>query len=142
MIFPHWSLAPWDEERWLHFHPREFACKGNGELYYWPDFFDRIEAVRQTLGRPIRINSGHRSWRHNLAVGGAPKSEHRRLAVDISLAGHDRLDLLTACKAAGFTGFGYYRTFLHVDLGRPRFWFSGDASRDIWLSEQKDRPDD
>mgnify|MGYP003667875523 CR=1 FL=1 len=30
--------------------------------------------------------------------------------------------------AVGFKGFGYYQTFLHVDLGRPRFW----GQKELW----------
>jgi len=53
-------------------------------------------------------------------VGGAPLSQHLRLAADISLVGHDKRALLLACRRAGFTSFGFYNTFLHIDLGRPR----------------------
>ena len=95
---------------------------------------DRLQAARVAVGRPFRINSAHRCWRHNLAVGGVPGSAHRRLAADISLIGHNRFDVLTACKAVGFTGFGYYQTFLHVDLGRKRFWYGGEYSKRIWLN--------
>jgi len=135
MIYSHWTLMPWEQGRWPDFLPSEFSSPDNGQVYYWPDFFDRLQRARTEINRPVRINSAHRSWRHNLAVGGAPKSQHRKLAVDIALCGHDRFALATACKAAGFTGFGYYQTFLHVDLGRPRFWFGGAVSKRIWAEK-------
>jgi uncharacterized protein YcbK (DUF882 family) len=73
----------------------------------------------------VQILSGHRCPIHNARVGGAPLSRHKiHIAFDINLAGHDLAGLLAACRQAGFTGFGYYQTFLHVDHGRPRRWWS------------------
>jgi len=65
-------------------------------------------------------------------VGGAPFSQHLKLAADISTLGHDRRKLLRACRNAGFTGFGFYNTFLHIDLGRPRNWWSGEKAKQLW----------
>ena len=60
---------------------------------------------------------------HNARVGGAPLSRHKLGdAFDVALAGHDREALRAAARAAGFRGFGHYRTFLHVDLGPRREW--------------------
>lgn len=132
MIYPHWSLAPWDGKRWPNFKPWEFSSPDNGQLYWWPEFFDKVQAVRTALGKPININSAHRSFIYNLQIGGAVRSEHKRLAVDISLHGHNRFDVLAACKAVGFTGFGYYQSFLHADLGRKRFWYGGKYSKKAW----------
>jgi len=70
---------------------------------------------------------------HNARVGGAPLSQHLRLAADISLRGHNRFDLRAACQQAGFTGFGYYTTFLHVDLGRSRHWYGNQNARKLWM---------
>jgi len=58
-------------------------------------------------------------------------SEHKKIAVDISLKGHDRIELRDACIEAGFMGIGYYGTFLHVDMGRHRWWAS-KAGRQLW----------
>ncbi len=118
--------------RWNSFHPTELACRHCGEIYIWPDFLDRLQKARTQINRPFHILSGHRCPLHNAKVGGAPFSQHLKLAVDISLQGHDRFDLLDACRAAGFTGFGFYQTFLHIDLGRPRQWWSTPTVRDLW----------
>ena len=132
VIVPHYSQLRWDAKRWPNFSPQELACRHCGQFYDWPDFMDRLQWVRTRLGRPLHINSAHRCLRHNLAVGGAPLSEHRKLAADLSLRSQNRWELAALCKAAGFTGFGYYQTFLHVDLGRKRFWYSGDLARKAW----------
>lgn len=124
-----WGRSEW---RWPNFEPAEFACRHCGETYHWPEFLDKIQAVRRELGKPIIVLSGHRCSLHNARVGGAPLSEHLKLAVDISIVGHDRARLLQACRNAGFTGFGFYQTFLHIDLGRPRHWWSGEKARHLW----------
>ena len=131
MIVHHWTAAYWDKNRWPNFHPSEFACKLTGEYYHWPEFIDRLQYARTSVGKPFKINSAHRSWEHNLAVGGAPLSQHRRLAADISLRGHDKHELRIVLREAGFKAFGYYNSFIHVDMGRPRFWF-GKGAKQSW----------
>lgn len=121
-----------DEWRWPNFTPVEFACRHCCEMYFWPEFFDKIQAARIDVARPIIILSGHRCRLHNAKVGGAPFSQHLTLAADISIQGHDRHVLLQACERAGFTGFGFYHTFLHIDLGPPRKWWSGEKARQLW----------
>ena len=88
--------------------------------------------ARHEVGRPFQILSAHRCSLHNARIGGAPLSQHLRLAADISLRGHNKQTLLRACRRAGFTGFGFYSTFLHIDLGRPRHWFGGQKAKDLW----------
>ena len=108
------------------------ACRHCGEGYTWPEFMDRLQSARDRVGRPFRIHSAHRCALHNARVGGAPLSQHLRLAVDIGLRGHDRHALHAALRAAGFRGFGFYRTFIHADLGPAREWFGGNHARKLW----------
>lgn len=121
---------PWS---WQNFPRSEVSCPCCGEFFYDPDAMDKIQAARDYLGLPIKINSGHRCAIHNALVGGAPLSQHLKLAFDVSLVGHDRFDALVACQKAGFTGLGYYRSFLHVDTGRKRFWY-GRGAKELWTS--------
>lgn len=112
--------------RWPHFTPEELACKCRrhcqGEYYHDEAFLDALEALRARVG-PLKINSARRCKGHNAAVGGATSSMHmRKIAVDISLAGHDRKELAQAARTVGFRGIGYARTFLHLDLGVRRAW--------------------
>jgi uncharacterized protein YcbK (DUF882 family) len=69
---------------------------------------------------------------HNAYVGGAPFSQHLSLAADISVHNHDKIALYRACERAGFTGFGFYATFLHIDLGRPRHWWFSEKAKQLW----------
>ena len=130
MIYSHWSQVP--EWNWPNFTPKEMACRHCGEYFHDRQFMDRLQAARIAADKPLRINSAHRCWRHNLAVGGAPRSMHKQIAADISLRGHNRHELLATCRGAGFTGFGFYQTFLHVDCGRSRHWFSSSTAKEAW----------
>jgi len=40
--------------------------------------------------------------------------------------------MLIAARAAAFTGFGYYNTFIHLDMGRPRFWYGSEKAKREW----------
>lgn len=131
MIFQHYSEAPWQAERWGNFSPAEVSCPCCGEMYFDPEAFDRVQLVRDDVGIPTALNSAHRCALHNRRVGGAARSMHKEIAFDISLRNQNKQSLLDAARRAGFTGFGYYGTFLHVDLGRPRYWVT-KAGEKTW----------
>ena len=125
--------------RWPHFGVAELACRC-GERFcrteYFHDavFLDALEALRAEVGRPLIVNSGHRCAQWNAAVGGAPRSQHKQIAVDLSLIGHDRFELRDSAVALGFTGIGMARTFLHLDRRpRPTRWFYKGA-RELWVT--------
>lgn len=134
MIVPHWRDAPWDPARWPNFTPRELACRGDGEYFHDPAGFDALQRLRDAMGAPIRVTSGHRSALHNARVGGAPGSAHLRFAADVALDGHDPQRLLAAAQEAGFRSFGFYQTFLHMDRRPARRWFGGEHARRKWTN--------
>lgn len=121
--FAHWSEVPAGIWRWPDFSPREIASRGDGSILIVPAALDRLQWARSELARPMLITSAYRDPVHNARVGGAPLSRHKAGdAFDISLRGHTRAQLLAVCEVAGFTGFGFYSTFLHVDCGPARRW--------------------
>lgn len=122
----------WDSGRWPNFSEAELACRHCGEIEIWPEFLDRLQALRNAVGKPLYILSGHRCAIHNAHIGGAPLSQHLSLAVDVSLYGHNRFLLAAQAKAHSFTGFGYYATFLHLDLGPSRHWYGGQKAKTLW----------
>lgn len=123
MLYSHYSEVPKSAWPCKYFTPKEIACKGDGSLLIDTDALLKLDALRKAIGKPIIITSGYRSLEHNQRVGGSPRSQHMfGKAFDISLARHDRRALLDAAKSVGFTGFGLYSTFLHVDTARPRTW--------------------
>lgn len=126
------NIPLWDDQRWPNFTRAELSCRHCGEHYHAPHFFDALQNLRHDLGRPLHILSAHRCALHNAAVGGAPLSQHLRMAVDISLNGHKRRDIVLAARAAGFRGFGYYFTFLHLDMGRQRHWYGSRKAKGLW----------
>lgn len=133
MLFIHYSHVGPELWRWPDFSPDEpnLYCPCCGEFWLDPHSMDMLQHARNILGKPIRINSGHRCWLHNARVGGAPLSEHKKIAFDINLRGHDRYDVLDCCMAAGFTTFGFYQTFLHTDRRPGRTWF-GNGAKKLW----------
>lgn len=90
----------------------------------------KLQLARNIAGEPFNMNSCYRCAIHNAAVGGAPMSQHKfGRAGDISLVGVNRFSILKACQKAGFTGFGYYQTFLHVDTGAARTWIGAQSEK-------------
>lgn len=120
-LHPSWALVDMAGWRWPHFSPRELSCKCGGrhcrgEYFHNPDFLDGLEALRERAGRPLVITSGRRCDRHNAAVNGAGRSQHKlAVAADVSLMGHDAVELAAGAIAAGFKGIGFGRSFLHLD---------------------------
>ena len=129
------STVSWNTSRWPHFAPAEIACRCCGEIFIWPDALDTLERLRVTMNAPLHIDSGHRCALHNARVGGAPLSLHKKLAFDIALARHDPRALAQGARGAGFTGFGFGQTFLHLDIRAHRaHWFYGTRSKAKWTS--------
>lgn len=134
-FYQHWRNVPASVWRWPDFSPAEIACRGTGRLLVNDDALDRLQALRNVLGRPMIINSAYRSPEHNARVGGASKSQHLQgAAFDISMANHDPEDFIAAARKAGFSGIGTYprSNFVHIDTGPTRSWgepFPKRASR-------------
>ena len=83
------------------------------------ELLERLQELRNTLGRPAIINSGYRNPAHNAAVGGSPTSYHLRgMAADIRVPGISPQALAGAARQAGFRGVITYAKFMHVDV-RP-----------------------
>lgn len=137
--FYHYGLAPWDEGRWPNFTSdmKRLACHHCGEFWYDEDYFDALQHVRDIVGVPVIVNSGHRCAEHNAAVSHqkqATTSQHLRLAFDLSLTRFSKPPhhLLAACITAGFTSIGLARTFIHVDKRCGRFWTYGKKAEAFW----------
>jgi len=110
---------------WPSFSPAEIACRGTGAIKINTEAMDKLQALRNRLGKPLIIRSAYRSPEHNRAVGGAPASKHMQAtAFDIAMANHDPAAFEAAARAVGFLGFGYYPRsgFMHIDLGPARQW--------------------
>ncbi len=131
-LFQHHRETPAALWRWKNFSPAEIACRGTGRLLLHPDAMDRLQALRDRLGKPVILRSAYRSPDHNRAVGGAKRSKHMDgTAFDVSMTNQDPAEFEAAARAVGFLGFGYYPRsgFMHIDLGPARVWGEGFAPR-------------
>lgn len=122
----------WDDARWPNFSRPELSCRHCGDYVHDTEFLDGLQTLRDKLAAPLHILSAHRCALHNAIVGGAPLSQHLGVAADIALHSHHPGRMQSVARAIGFTGFGYYTTFLHLDMGQPRFWFGSKKAKKIW----------
>lgn len=88
-----------------------------------------LQALRDYLGCPLKINSGYRSPAHNKAIGGAKASQHLLgKAADISCNKytpdqvHAAILYLIREGKMHNGGVGRYNSFNHYDIGRSRRW--------------------
>jgi zinc D-Ala-D-Ala carboxypeptidase len=108
-FFEHWREAPEGAWRWPNFSPAEIACRGTGKLLINELALDKLQALRDRLGKPLIVRSAYRSPEHNRAVGGATRSKHMDgAAFDIAMANHDPVAFEAAAREVGFLGFGFY----------------------------------
>jgi len=124
-FYDHWRDVPESAWRWPNFSPAEIACRGTGQLKLHPEALDKLQALRDRLGKPLILRSAYRSPVHNRAVKGALQSKHMDgTAFDIAMANHDPVAFEAAAREVGFLGFGYYPRsgFMHIDLGPARVW--------------------
>jgi zinc D-Ala-D-Ala carboxypeptidase len=124
-FYTHWREVPATAWRWANFSAAEIACRGTGKLLVNEAALDKLQALRDRLGKPMIIHSAYRSPEHNRAVGGAKASKHMEgIAFDIAMANHDPEAFEAAARAIGFHGFGFYPRsgFMHIDLGLARNW--------------------
>lgn len=120
-VYNHWRDYPMSEWRWPNFSPEEMACRGTGRLMIVPSAMDKLQALRDKLGKPMIVNSAYRSPEHNRRVGGAKRSKHMEaIAFDVRMDNHDPDTYIAAALSVGFNGIGTYpkQNFVHVDA-RP-----------------------
>jgi len=110
-----------------HFSRHEFACHcGCGFDVADVELVTVLEDVRTRFGAKVRINSGARCPKHNMDVGGSPKSQHK-----LGKAGDIEVEGVPARSVADYLehkypntyGIGRYngRTHLDVRLHRARW---------------------
>lgn len=83
-----------------------------------PVFLKILDKIRANYGKPLRVNSGYRTVKHNALVGGRVGSSHLKgLAADLHCNNSgDRTLLLSAIYKNGIKRVGVGRTFIHIDL--------------------------
>jgi hypothetical protein len=125
MRYSDYKMVPANTWRWPSFSPREIACKGTGSILINENALDKLQALRNRLGKPLILTSAYRSPEHNRRVGGAKASKHLEgIAFDVRMENHDPHEFEAAARKIGFTGFGYYPKsgFMHIDTSAARSW--------------------
>ena len=109
-----------------NFYVREFACKdGSDKVLICLTNVKRLQAERTKRKRAAHINSGYRTPSYNARIGGAQDSLHTKgYAVDFYFDGISPAVIFAGLLLARRGGLGKYRTFTHMDSGRPRTWYA------------------
>lgn len=103
-----------------NFSRSEFTCRGHGQPGHRahhtpvePRLIASLQTLRDMVGRPVRIISGHRCSWWNARVGGARRSRHLVTdAADIP----EGVATVAQAEAAGFDGIGSRGPWaVHVD---------------------------
>ena len=121
-------------------------------LTYLIGVCERAEALRASVGKPLRVTSGWRSREHNAEVGGAPTSQHLYgRALDLAVvAPHETTHFWALLRAAEslwdagrIGGLGIYlMPSLHIETRlRPARWghdyhASSYAATREWLAQR------
>lgn len=111
-----------------NFHLNEFESKDGAETpcevqVNLKELALNLQVLRDDLKKPIVINSGYRSPKHNENVGGEDKSKHvLGQAADIRVPGmaaskvYARIEELIKEGKMKNGGLGKYKTFTHYDV--------------------------
>ena len=111
-----------------NFNLSEFACKDGTQVPV--EYYDNVkklayslQALRDYLEAPIRINSSYRHESYNKAVGGSKSSQHLYArAADITCDGYTpeqvakAIETLIEERLMDNGGLGRYNTFTHYDV--------------------------
>ncbi len=110
-----------------NFKLKEFQCKDGSQLVKIDsELLQKLQQLRDLIGKPIMVNSGYRTPEYNKRVGGAKNSYHMQgKAVDIKVNGLSISELKANALEVGFNGVGVYKNFLHVDIRRIKVVWRG-----------------
>ena len=110
------------EQLTKNFNSSEFACHCCGHVgeHDLHPLANALQALRDTIGKPIHLDCGYRCPKHNKAVGGVSDSQHLLgTAADITVQGMTPAQVAAVAEqipAFAHGGIGIYNTFTHVDV--------------------------
>ena len=123
---------------WPHFSHKELECHcGCSQMHMDPDFMLKIEELRHSFGKPMRVSSAYRCANHNERISKTGRNGPHTTgqAIDILVSGGDAYELLHYAIGYGFAGIGLRQSgphanrFIHLDRleslpsrPRPRVW--------------------
>lgn len=124
-----------DWSKYPNFSKSEFDCKHTGKNEMQHEFMTKLQELRTSYGKSMRITSGYRDYTHPVEAKKPNKngSHPTGLAADIAVERGDAYQLLKLALQLGFTGIGIQQKgggrFIHLDtIGdnalqpRPTIW--------------------
>jgi zinc D-Ala-D-Ala carboxypeptidase len=105
-----------------NFKSEELACSccGDEQVQQWA--LDKLQAIRDEAGRPLKITSAYRCINHPVEARKKKGGTHNQgIAFDIYYAnGAHMHQLLRLAVLSGATGVGIAKNFIHVDWSKDR----------------------
>ena len=112
----------------LHFSRKEFACSFTNNCAMDLEMVEKLEALREEFGQPMRLSSAYRDPklhpRERMKPNG-PGYHGQGKAVDVLIYGADAIRLLKLAIKHGFNGIGinqkndFSQRFIHLDTRNP-----------------------
>ena len=114
------------------FHSHDGAIMPNEVFVNVVELANNLQVLRDSVGLPIKVNSGYRSPEHNENIGGVKNSQHLYgKASDIKVTGmapKEVAETIISLIGEGKMkegGIGVYPTFVHYDIrGTKARWNS------------------
>ena len=108
-----------------NFSESELACSCCGKNEMTQETVDALQALRESIGKPLRLSSAYRCPKHNSKVSSTGKSGPHTtgMAIDIACSGKDAWELLSFAmirskiwKGIGISQKGKHESrFIHLD---------------------------
>ena len=118
-----------------NFKVKEFRCKdGSDKVLIDINLVEKLQELRNYLGKPITILSGYRTFSYNKQCGGADNSYHLKgQAVDIYCSGVKPIVIALFAEFNGLGGIGIYlnrsQEFVHIDTRVNKYrWANRNGS--------------
>ena len=119
-----------------NFSESELACSCCGKNEMTQETVDALQALRESIGKPLKLSSAYRCPKHNSKVSSTGKSGPHTTgkAIDIVCSGKEALELLSFAmirskvwKGIGISQKGKHESrFIHLDTieadNRPWIW--------------------
>lgn len=100
-----------------NFASDELACKCCGEHGVQKYALDRLQEIRDAVGRPLKITSAYRCANHpNEKHKAKPGTHNHGIAFDIAVSnGAERYEIIKQGLLHGARGIGVAKGFVHLD---------------------------
>ena len=119
-----------------NFSESELACSCCGKNEMTQETVDALQALRESIGKPLRLSSAYRCPKHNSKVSSTGKTGPHTTgkAIDIVCSGKEAWELLSSAmirskvwKGIGISQKGKHESrFIHLDTieadNRPWIW--------------------